>query len=291
MGAADVVPGVSGGTIAFITGIYDNLIQSLRLITPGLLYKIKQDGLKNTLHYVNAPFLTAILLGILTSIFSLAQLVTWLLAVYPIPLWSFFFGLIIISTVHILKQIKHFSFFSCILILLGGGFAYTITIMHPLAISAVGINIVLGGAIAICAMILPGISGSFILLLLGLYSPILEAIKNLNLEIMALFALGALLGLLSFSHLLSFLLKNYKSQTFCVLVGLMLGTLGKIWPWKEVVSWRINSHGKQVPFLEHNLLPSVYEQVTGNSSQLILACCFFVIGILIIYLLEKTSRR
>ena len=190
-----------------------------------------------------------------------------------------------------LKQVTQHSIASVLLMLCGVFFAWSITVMHPIALSATGPSIVLGGAIAICAMILPGISGSFILLLLGLYTPVLSAVKEFDINIISLFAIGAIVGLLSFSRLLSYLLHHHRNATLSFLIGLMVGTLGKIWPWKEVISWRINSKGKEVPLLEHNLLPSNYEQITGNSAQLITAIICFVLGMTIVYLLEKTSKK
>lgn len=291
MGAADVVPGVSGGTIAFITGIYDTLVESIRRIDLKLFPILKKEGIRGVLTHVNAPFLITLFAGILTSIVSLARLVTWALEHHPIPLWSFFFGLIVISVIHMLKQVTKHSTASVLLMFCGVFFAWSITVMHPIALSATGISIVFGGAIAICAMILPGISGSFILLLLGLYSPVLGAIKEFDITIISLFAVGAIAGLLSFSHLLSYLLHKHRNSTLSFLIGLMVGTLGKIWPWKEVISWRVNSKGKEVPLLENNLLPNAYEQITGNSAQLFIAIACFVLGLAVVYLLEKTSKQ
>lgn len=291
MGAADVVPGVSGGTIALITGIYDTLVESIRRIDLKLIPILKKEGIKGVFVHINAPFLILLFAGILTSIVSLARFVSWALENHPIPLWSFFFGLIIISIVHMLKQITNHTIASSLLMLCGAFFAWSITVMHPIALPATGPWIILAGAIAICAMILPGISGSFILLLLGLYGPILSAVKNFDLIIIGFFITGALIGLLSFSHLLSYLLKHYRNPTLTFLIGLMFGTLGKIWPWKEVISWRINSKGKQVPLLENNLLPTDFERITGNSSQLTIAILCFLTGLIIVYLLEKTSKK
>ncbi|MCF1428293.1 MAG: DUF368 domain-containing protein [Shewanella sp.] len=291
MGAADVVPGVSGGTIAFITGILDTLLDSIRRINPSLWSVIRKEGVKAAFLHINGPFLLCLFGGILTSIVSLAKLITYLLAHHPIPVWSFFFGLILISVVHMLKQVKGFTFGRLALFFTGMAAAYVITILNPVSVEPSLINILFGGAIAICAMILPGISGSFILLLLGLYAPVIGAVKAFDMTIIATFAVGAIFGLLTFSHALSALLRNFHDATLVFLTGLMMGTLGKIWPWKEVLSWRINSKGEQVPLLEQNLLPWNYQQVVGQPSQLMLAVVCLLAGIGIVVALEYFGDR
>ncbi|ABO22831.1 DUF368 domain-containing protein [Shewanella loihica] len=286
MGAADVVPGVSGGTIAFITGILDPLLNSIRKVNPSLIGVIRQQGLKAAFMHINGPFLIAVFGGILTSIFTLAKLITYLLHSHPIPVWSFFFGLIIISVVHMLKQVKGFSVGRLALFALGVAFAWGITVLHPIDMQMTYLNVFIGGSIAICAMLLPGISGSFILLLLGLYTSVLGAAKSLDIPVLLTFASGCVAGLLSFSHLLSALLRKYHDATLIFLTGLMLGTLGKIWPWKQVLTWRENSAGEQVPLLEQNLSPMNFEQLTGQPAQLGLAICAMLAGIALVWALE-----
>lgn len=291
MGAADVVPGVSGGTIAFITGILDTLLNSIRRINPKLFGVIKKQGIKAAFNHINGGFLLSLFAGILTSIFTLAKLISYLLQYHPIPVWSFFFGLIVVSVIHMLKQVNGISLGRVAIFILGIFVAYIITVLNPVAVEPSYINIILGGAIAICAMILPGISGSFILLLLGLYAPIIGAVKSLDLTIIGLFAIGAVFGLLTFSHLLSALLKHFHDATLIFLTGLMLGTLGKIWPWKEVISWRINSHGEQVPLLEQNLWPWQYQQIMGHDPKLVMAIVCMCCGIAIVWGLEVASKK
>ncbi|UTM60265.1 DUF368 domain-containing protein [Photobacterium sp. CCB-ST2H9] len=291
MGAADVVPGVSGGTIAFITGIYDTLLESIRRINPSLIRLARQQGLKAVLNHINAGFLIVLLTGILTSILTLARVITWMLHTHPIPLWSFFFGLILISAVHMFKQVQDWGPTRLLSLLLGVAFAYGITVLHPIDMSPTSINVVLAGSIAICAMILPGISGSFILLLLGMYAPILAAAKSLQLGTLGLFATGCVIGLLCFSHLLSWLLRNYRDLTLTFLTGLMLGTLNKVWPWKETLTWRTNSSGEQVPLIEHNLSPFSFEQITGHPALLGYAIAAMVLGILLVWGLEKFAEE
>lgn len=291
MGAADVVPGVSGGTIAFITGIYDTLLESIRRINPSLFGIIKHQGLKAGFDHINGLFLISLFAGIITSILTLAKVISWALETHPIPVWSFFFGLILVSVYHVLKQVQQRSLAQGLFLLLGVAFAYSITVLSPLQMDPTSINIVIAGAIAICAMILPGISGSFILLLIGMYAPVLGAVKALQFDVMALFAVGCVVGLLSFSHLLSWLLKRYRDAALVFLTGLMIGTLPKLWPWKETISWRTNSKGEQVPLLQENLSPMNFETLTGQPSQLMVAVLLMLSAIILVLGLEKIAGK
>ncbi|MDA0108831.1 MULTISPECIES: DUF368 domain-containing protein [Vibrio] len=290
MGAADVVPGVSGGTIAFITGIYDTLLESIRRINPSILGIWKRDGFKAAFDHINGFFLIALFGGILTSILSLAKFISWALETHPVPVWSFFFGLIMVSVYHMIKQVEQKTLSRFVFLLLGAVFAYSITVLKPLQMDPTSINIFFAGCIAICAMILPGISGSFILLLLGMYTPVLGAVKGLQIDVMALFAMGCLIGLLSFSHVLSWLLKRYRDFALVFLTGLMLGTLPKLWPWKETISWRINSKGEQVPLIQENLSPFNFESVTGQPSQLAIAIVLMLAAVGLVLALEKIAE-
>ncbi|KIF52831.1 DUF368 domain-containing protein [Vibrio owensii] len=287
MGAADVVPGVSGGTIAFITGIYDTLLESIRRINPSLFSIWKKDGFKAAFNHINGFFLISLFAGIFTSIATLAKLISWLLETHPIPIWSFFFGLILVSVYHIIRQVEKRDAIRVVALLIGIGFAYSITVLKPLHMEPTAINTILAGAIAICAMILPGISGSFILLLIGMYAPVLGAVKGFQIDILALFLVGCVAGLLSFSHLLSWLLRKFRDLTLMFLTGLMIGTLPKIWPWKETLTWRTNSKGEQVPLLEQNLSPFEFEHITSQPSQLVLAVIMMLAAIVLVLGLEK----
>ncbi len=287
MGAADVVPGVSGGTIAFITGIYDTLLESIRRINPSLFSIWRKDGFKAAFNHINGFFLIALFAGILSSIATLAKLITWLLDTHPIPIWSFFFGLILVSVYHILRQVEKRDAIRFVTLLLGVGFAYSITVLKPLHLEPTAINTLIAGAIAICAMILPGISGSFILLLIGMYTPVLAAVKGFQVDTLALFLSGCVIGLLSFSHLLSWLLRKFRDFTLMFLTGLMIGTLPKIWPWKETLTWRTNSKGEQVPLLQHNLSPFEFEHITSQPSKLVIAVVMMLAAIALVLGLEK----
>lgn len=290
MGAADVVPGVSGGTIAFITGIYDTLLESIRRVNPSLIGLWRREGFKAAFAHINGTFLILLLTGILTSIFTLARVITWMLHTHPIPLWSFFFGLIIISVIHMFKQVSQWSFSRLVAVALGALFAFGITVLHPLNLEPTSLNILLAGSIAICAMILPGISGSFILLLLGMYTPILGAAKTLDITTLGLFATGCVIGLLTFSHVLSWVLRNYRDIALTFLTGLMIGTLSKIWPWKQTLTWRTNSSGEQVPLIEQNLSPFSFEQLTGQPALLGYAVLAMIVGIALVWGLEKLAE-
>lgn len=290
MGAADVVPGVSGGTIAFITGIYDTLLESIRRINPSIFRLWKAQGFKAAFQHINGFFLIALFGGVLTSIATLAKLITWMLANHPIPIWSFFFGLILVSVYHILRQVERKDVPRFALLLFGIVFAYSITVLKPLHLEPTSLNVLLAGAIAICAMILPGISGSFILLLIGMYAPVLGAVKNVQFDILGLFIVGCVAGLLTFSHVLSWLLRRFRDFTLMFLTGLMIGTLPKIWPWKETISWRLNSKGEQVPLVQHNLSPFEFESLTSQPSQLGLAIVMALLAFALVLGLEKFAE-
>ena len=235
MGAADVVPGVSGGTIAFIVGIYDELIDSIKSINMHSLKLLFTGKITAFWKAINANFLLSLLFGIAVSILSLAKLMTYLLVNEPVLVWSFFFGLVLASTWFVSKDIKERNWKTILGFIAGAVIAYYITIATPAETSTSLLFIFLCGAIAICAMILPGISGSFILVLLGKYFYIMEAVNKLDLIVLGVFAFGALLGITSFSRVLSYALKHFRNITLSVLTGFMLGSLNKVWPWKEVV--------------------------------------------------------
>lgn len=290
MGAADVVPGVSGGTVAFITGIYDELLRSIGAV-PNAMPALLKGRVAEAWRTANATFLLVLFAGILTSVLSLAKLITYLLDQHPIPVWSFFFGLILVSVHLVSKEIQRRNLSRLISLCLGIGFAYWITVAAAVQWSASSISLFFAGAIAICAMILPGISGSFILVLLGLYPVVLGAVKALDLGVMVTFATGCLVGLLSFARVLSWVLRRWRDLTLAFLTGLMLGSLNKVWPWKETLAWRTNSHGEPVPLLEQNLLPGAYGDLTGQDPQLLLAILLAGAGIALVLGLEWFAGR
>ena len=286
MGAADVVPGVSGGTIAFISGIYNELIDSINAFNLKTLSILRKKGFKATFQEVNGKFLLSLLLGIGISVLSLARLFKWLIETHPILIWSFFFGLVLASIYFVGKQIKKWDFLTFFYLLIGSVFAYYISILPAMENHNQDWFLVLAGALAICAMILPGISGAFILLLLGVYKPALEAIHNFDIKKIALLGFGAVIGLLSFARILKWLFKHYKDRTLAVLTGFIIGSLNKIWPWKETLSYYTNSKGIQLPLTQKSISPF---QVENN--QLLFAILLATLGFSLILFLEKIGQK
>ena len=289
MGVADVIPGVSGGTIAFITGIYDELIGSIRSINLDLLRKLLKGEFSEFWKSLNGNFLLSVLAGIATSLFSLASLMSWLLESYPVPVWSFFFGLILISAPLIFREIPQWKISTYLSLVAGVILAYIITILTPAETPVNLPFIFFCGALAICAMILPGISGAFILLLIGKYQYMIDSLRTLNIPVILVFVAGCAIGLTAFSHVLNWLLKKYRPVTLAMLAGFMLGSLNKVWPWKEVTEWRLDHEGKEVPAFDRNILPGNYQELTGNSPQLIQAAIFCISGILLVVAIERTA--
>ncbi len=291
MGAADVVPGVSGGTIAFITGIYEELINSIKSVNLNTIKLLLSLKFADFWKSVNGNFLLSIFLGIGTSFFSLAVLVRYLLEHHPILIWSFFFGLIIASAIVIAKKITEWKLHNFITLLIGIGIAYLITDITPAETTNAYWFLFLSGALAICAMILPGISGAFILLLLGKYEYIMNALSNFKLDIIAVFGMGAVVGLLSFSNLLSWLLQKYHNIAIALLAGFMIGSLNKVWPWKETVSTFVNRHGIEKPLDQNSILPQTFETITGHNSNLGFAVALAFVGFFLIIIMDKYSSE
>ena len=288
MGAADVVPGVSGGTIAFISGIYEELLIAISNVNLSLLKTLKTSGVKAAWKQLNGSFLAALFLGIFVSIVSLAKVIKHLLESQPILLWSFFFGLVLASIIYIAKQITDWNFKAFLVLIIGAVIAYFITTLNPLISgNSSSLFVFIAGAIAICAMILPGISGSFILVLLGAYKSVLEAVNNRDFKTILVFMAGAVVGLLTFSKVLKWLFKNHKNLTLAVLTGFIIGSLNKIWPWKETLTWRINSRGLEVPFNQQSISPFSFDE----DPQLIMAIAFAVLGFVLILGMEKLAIK
>lgn len=286
MGAADVIPGVSGGTIAFLMGIYSELLDSIKSINGQALKLLLSGKIAAFWKHINGNFLASLFLGILISVLSLAKLMKYLLEFHPIPLWSFFFGLILASAIYILKGLDKWSIQNIIALLVGVGIAAFICVASPAQTPTDLWFIFLSGAIAICAMILPGISGSFILLLLGKYEFIMAAVSEMNILVLVVFAAGCAVGIISFSHFLSWLLKKFYMVTIALLSGFMVGSLLKVWPWKVA--------GAEAGF-DYPALPGAFEQVTGTDPMVWQSIGFAVAGLAIVLLIEfmaaKGSRK
>ena len=290
MGMADVVPGVSGGTIAFISGIYEELLDSIRSVDATALRLLLRFRLAEFWRHINGRFLLPVLLGIAVAIFSLARLMTYLLTNQPIAIWSFFFGLIVASALLVARQIGRWDWRTVLAFAVGAAAAWWITVATPAETPDDWWFVMLSGAIAICAMILPGISGAFILLLLGKYQYIMHAVGEFDIPVIAVFVIGAAAGIISFSHLLSWLLKHWHDVTVAVLMGFMVGSLNKVWPWKETVETYLDSHGVAQPLVQNNIAPGTFEQLTGQSSLLVQAILLGIVGFLVIYGIELVAR-
>ena len=301
MGAADVVPGVSGGTIAFISGIYEELLESIDKVNLGVFKVWKKEGFKKAWNSINGNFLLALFSGIAISILSLAKLIKWLLHHEPVLLWSFFFGLVLASILYIAKQIKSWSIKIILAIAITSVLSFYITLAEPFASPDSPFYLLFCGFIDIIAMILPGVSGAFILLILGAYQTAIDTINNLrdgiltgNMELFKdaffkfiLLAVGAIIGLKVFSKALNWMFKHHKNLTLAILTGFMIGSLNKIWPWKEVLKTRVNSEGEIVTLLDKSILPSSYI----GDNEMVMALVFMVIGFAAILLLETLGKQ
>lgn len=298
MGAADIVPGVSGGTIALIAGFYEELLETIDGLDFKFFKKWRENGFLTTWREYNLSFLLALGIGIVTSILLLAKVIGSLIDSHPILVWSFFFGLVLASILYLIKQLEKWNAAVIVSIVVASIFAFGISSLNPLTeIDSVWFLFV-AGFIAIIAMILPGISGAFILILLGAYQPVINLINQLNQSIsegdstlllqsiskIAIFLLGAAIGLKAFSRALTWMFNHHKNITLAILTGFMIGALNKIWPWKEVLETRLNSKGEEVPFIEQSVLPSNFVE-----PQLTSALICLVGGFLIIFILEKIA--
>lgn len=295
MGVAEVIPGVSGGTIAFITGIYETLLHSIKAILGTEVIKAwRKEGIKAAWDKANGNFLVFLMAGMVVGLVTGIFVISHLIENYPELLWAFFFGLIVASALYIGRQVKRWSITEIIALIGGIALAYFITIATPAQGTQALWFVFVSGAIAISALILPGISGSFILLLLGMYTFILptikDAIKTFNPEslvVVGVFGLGCLLGLATFSRVLSWTFKNYYDPTLAVLTGFMVGSLNKIWPWRNVLETRINSKGEEVPFLEKSVLPSAYE----GDPQVLGVLLLMVVGFVVVFALDRFQKQ
>lgn len=286
MGAADIVPGVSGGTMAFITGIYDTLLTSIRAFDLNFLGKLFRLDIAGAWQHVNGAFLLALLAGIATSIFSLAQIVSWLLEHHPVPLWAFFFGLILASAIVLLREVQHWSALIVTSLVVGVAVAVFIA-LSPMVNLDIGLaGVFLAGFVAICAMILPGISGSFILVLLGMYSTVLLAIKSFDLLFILVFVLGAGFGLLCFSRLLYWLLHRFRQPTMALLTGFLFGSLLVVWPWKRVLEWTENRHGQLTAVQQLPVSPADFQTYSGQEPQLGLCLVLMTLGFVVVWLIH-----
>lgn len=291
MGGADVIPGVSGGTIAFITGIYSELVHSIKAVDLKAFRLLFSFRFRDFWQKINGSFLVAVFAGIVTSLLSLAKLMLYLLETHPIQTWSFFFGLILISSPLILRTITRWNVATIASFVIGIVAAYFITVLSPTQTPEGLWFVFLSGALAICAMILPGISGAFILLLIGKYEFIMQALLAANIPVIVTFVLGCLVGIISFSWVLTWVLDHYHDLTIALLAGFMLGSLNKVWPWKQCLSYRLGSDGQQECAFDKSILPGEYMANTGSDPRVFQAILFGAIGVIIVLLIEKVAER
>lgn len=281
MGTADLIPGVSGGTIAFLSGIYEELIFSIKKVTGETLRLGLQGKFVAAIKSVPFPFLIPLFSGIFIALFTLSTLLKYLLETYPVYVWSFFFGLVLASTFVVMKRVVKWDLSDKISFVLAAIGAYIIVGLVPVETPENPLMYFLAGAIAVCAMILPGISGSFILLLMGKYQQILAAVTQRDILTIGIFMAGCIVGIALFSRVLSWLFKTHHDISVAILAGFMLGSLRKIWPWKEVVSTRINSHGVEVPLVENNILPTVIDL------SVLFALCLVIFAAFLVWRLDR----
>jgi putative membrane protein len=287
MGAADAVPGVSGGTIAFISGIYEELINTISNVNIALVKILLSKGFMAFWKQLNGNFIVALLTGIIISFVSFMKLAKYLLENHPVLIWSFFFGLILASIYFVAKQITKWNLATIFTLIIGTVIAFYLSKLPSLAANDNSWFLFLAGAIAICAMILPGISGSFILIILGAYKTLSDAIHDFDFKKIIVFAGGALVGLLSFSHVLKWLFKNYHNATLALLTGFIFGSLNKVWPWKKTLTWHIDSKGIKYPLLQESVSPFNF----GGNNQILFAIFLMVFGFLTIFILEKIGSK
>lgn len=282
MGAADIVPGVSGGTIAFLMGIYEELIQSIKTTTGDCLRLafIKRD-IVAAWKKVPFEFLVPLGLGLMTAVFTLAQTLDTLLTTHPVYVWSFFLGLIVASIWLVRTRVKTWDSHDYFALFITTVFTYWLVGLVPTHTSSHPLMIMASGAIAICAMILPGISGSFLLVIMGKYEQILEAVVQKDIWTISIFMVGIIIGISIFARVLSWLFMRHHDITIAALIGFMIGSLRKVWPWKEVLTTRIDSHGLAVPLTDQNILPPSY----GEEFWLAIVC--MIAGYVLMIVFEK----
>jgi putative membrane protein len=285
MGASDVVPGVSGGTMAFILGIYEELIDAIRSFDLKSFQLLVTLKFRPLLDRISWRFLLAVGIGIFTAIFTLARLLSWLLQNSPVFIWSFFMGLILASVVSVSRRVEKWRALTGLCLVGGTLGAYFLVGLVPVSTPNAPWFLFLCGAVAICAMILPGISGAYILVLLGKYQYVLDAVNHRDILVLALVSAGACVGIVLFSRILAWLLRNYHDLMVATLTGLMLGSLRKVWPWKETLDSVVDVHGQALPVLQSNILPGQW------NGEVLVALSLMLVGLLAVLFLDRLGNR
>lgn len=290
MGAANVIPGVSGGTIALITGIFERLINAIKSLNGVAINLLFKGKIKDLIKHIDFYFLIAVFVGMLTSVFSIAKLLEYLFINYPVFVWSFFFGLILASVYYVGKTINKWSISVIAVFILGTAIAFFISMLNPATQNDSFVYLIICGVIAICSMILPGLSGSFILILLGNYELVMiHAVNNLDLKILIPVMIGAIGGLIAFSHVLSWIYTRYKDQTISILTGFILGSLGILWPWKNEI-YRVDVAGNFIIKNGEKIVQSYTKYIPESfSREVVIAVILMIFGIITISLIEKIA--
>ena len=303
MGVAEVIPGVSGGTIAFITGIYERLLNAIRAFNPGLVNILRKEGIASAFKAIDGLFLIKLFAGMVLGFILGLKIITSMLETYPIQVWSFFFGLILASIPLVARRITQIRWQEILMFLLGTVFVYWVTIAAPSQGTEALWFVFLSGVLAISALMLPGLSGSFVLLLLGMYTVIMPAIKDFldhpfgpETKMLITFGLGIIVGVFSFARVLSWTFARYKNQTLALLTGFLLGSLNKVWPWQKVLETRIDSKGFEKVVFSESVLPSTMENLSknfhyGTNAHLVSAIAVMLISVLVILLLDRFSPK
>ena len=292
MGAANVIPGVSGGTIALITGVFERLINAIKSFNGEALKLLFKGKIKDLIKHVDLYFLVAIFSGMFISLITLARVLDYLFVNYPVFVWAFFFGLILASVYYVGKTIKKWNVSVIVSFIVGVTVAIAITTLNPATQNDSFVYLIICGVVAICSMILPGLSGSFILILMGNYELVMiHAVKDVDLRILIPVAIGAGGGLVAFSHVLSWIYKKYKDQTISVLTGFILGSLGILWPWKNPI-YRVNDMGEAILKDGEKIVQSYSRYIPDTlNTEVIIALLLIVIGFVSISLIEKFANN
>ncbi len=291
MGSADVVPGVSGGTMAFILGIYEELIFSIRAAGRKEFWDaLLHLRIRKAVWAINLPFLIAVGGGIILAFLTLAKGLEWTLINKPVLIWSFFFGLVMASIITVARRVKKWSVVLGVALAVAAAGAYLLVGAVPAQTPNSLLYIFLSGALASTAMILPGISGAFILVLLGKYQFALSAVNNRDMVSLAILGAGAAIGLITFAQVLGWLFRKHHDLTVAILTGFMLGSLRKLWPWKEVVEYITDSHGEKIPTVVNNVLPPV--QIHGGfNTEILIAIALAAMGFAAVLLLDRLAVK
>lgn len=292
MGAANVIPGVSGGTIALITGIFERLILAIKSFDAVAIKLFFTGKIKDFIKHTDLYFLISVFFGMIVSVVSLAKLLEFLFAAYPVFVWSFFFGLILASVYYVGKTIEKWKISVIITFIIGAAFAVLISMLNPATQNDSFWYLIICGVVAICSMILPGLSGSFVLILLGNYELVMiQAVSNFDFHILIPVAIGAVVGLIAFSHILSWIFKKYKDQTIAILTGFILGSLSILWPWKDAI-YKIDVNGDYILNKGERIIQG-YSKFLPESftNEVIIAILLMIVGIISIAVIEKLANH